>query len=216
MGIFTVMMTNGSHLAPIIGGLVGQYLGWRWTFKMAAIFDGVMFVVIFFCLPETLYVRRPTNAPPAEKPRMGWAAYRERLRLWTIHPDLKLKASHFILPPLKMVKYPSVIFPALYYAAQYGFASILPAVTVSTIFTKFFHWDTLDIGLAYGGALTIGSFLGELCAGLVVDAIVKREKRKMGGRDPPPEVRLKAIWTGEVMVPVGLLIYGKFDLLASP
>lgn len=24
---------------------------------MAAIFDGVMFVVIFFCLPETWYVR---------------------------------------------------------------------------------------------------------------------------------------------------------------
>ncbi|KAK0337238.1 hypothetical protein LTR91_004258 [Friedmanniomyces endolithicus] len=39
MGVYVVLMTNGSHLAPIVGGLVGQYLGWRWCFKMAAIFD---------------------------------------------------------------------------------------------------------------------------------------------------------------------------------
>lgn len=30
MGFFTITMTNGSHLAPIVGGLIGQYLGWRW------------------------------------------------------------------------------------------------------------------------------------------------------------------------------------------
>ncbi|KAK0936944.1 hypothetical protein LTR29_011529 [Friedmanniomyces endolithicus] len=208
MGVYVVLMTNGSHLAPIVGGLVGQYLGWRWCFKMAAIFDAVMFVVIFFCLPETLYVRYPTTAPPVESPRLGMSGYVRGLKLWTRHPDLKLRARDFVLPILKMLKYPSVVFPALYYAAQYGFASILPAVTVASIFSKFFHWDTLDIGLAYGGSLTIGSFMGELCAGWVVDAIVKREKRKLGGRDPEPEVRLKAIWTGEILVPTGLLIYG--------
>lgn len=209
MGFFTVTMVNGSHLAPIVGGLVGQYLGWRWCFKMAATFDGVMFVVIFFCLPETLYVRYPTtvDAPP-KKPRLGPAAYLKSLKLWTRHPDLKLRAGDFVLPSIRMIKYPSVIFPALYYASQYGFSSILPAVTVTSIFTEFFHWDTLDVGLAYGAALTIGGSLGELAAGWVVDAMVKHEKRKLGGRDPEPEVRLKAIWTGEILVPTGLLIYG--------
>ena len=124
------------------------------------------------------------------------------------------------------MKYPSVLFPALYYATQYGFASILPAVTVATIFSKFFHWDTLDIGLGYGGALTIGGSLGELCAGMVIDHIVKKARKKAGGIEPEPEVRLKAIWTGEIMIPgkngdilhhrfmhanigtAGLLIYG--------
>lgn len=43
---------------------------------------------------------------------------------------------------------------------------------------------------------------------MVVDYIVKRERRVLGGRDPQPEVRLKAIWTGEILVPAGLLIYG--------
>ena len=43
---------------------------------------------------------------------------------------------------------------------------------------------------------------------MVLDFIVKRERRLLGGRDPPPEVRLKAIWPGEILVPAGLLIYG--------
>lgn len=103
MGVFTVMMTNGSHLAPIIGGLLGEYCSWRWTFKLAA-----------------------------------------------------------ILPSPKMAKYPSVIFPALYYASQYDFASVLPAVTVAHIFTAYFGWSTLVIGLAYGASLTIGGCLGEV------------------------------------------------------
>ena len=52
-----------------------------------------------------------------------------------------------------MAKYPPVLFPALYYAVSYGFASILPAVTVASIFSEVFHWETLEIGLAYGGSL---------------------------------------------------------------
>ena len=208
MGVYTVLMTNGSHLAPIVGGLIGQYLGWRWTFKFAAICDAVMFTVMLFCLPETLYVRRPEALTETNHERLSFKNYRHMLRFWTRDPALKLRARQFVLPSIKMMKYPSVIFPAMYYASQYGFASILPAVTVASIFTQFFHWDTLDIGLAYGGALTIGSFVGEFMAGMVVDWIVKHERKKLGGADPPPEVRLKAIWTGEFLVPAGLLIYG--------
>jgi hypothetical protein len=40
---------------------------------------------------------------------------------------------------------------------------------------------------------------------MVCDAILKRERRKLGGRDPPPEARLKAIWTGEILLPVSPL-----------
>ncbi|GME50247.1 MFS general substrate transporter [Neofusicoccum parvum] len=211
MGIFTVAMTNGAHISPIIGGLIGQYCGWRWIFKFAAILDGLMLLTtIIFFLPETLYVREsltPANMGPSTT-RLNREQYINRLRLWTSYPSLKLQGSHFVIPTLKMMKYPSVIFPALYLSSQYGFASILPAVTVAHIFTKYFGWSTMDIGIAYGAALTIGGSLGELAAGIVVDGIVKRERRKLGGRDPEPEVRLKAIWTGEILEPIGLLIYG--------
>ncbi|KAI9688363.1 MAG: hypothetical protein M1822_001312 [Bathelium mastoideum] len=211
LGTFTVMLTNGSHLAPIFGGLIGQYCGWRWTFNFAAICDAVMAVVVFFCLPETLYSRKtPAEAAhqPALSGQFNLKTYISRLKLYTKNPELDLKLRHFVWPSIKMAKYPSVLFPALYYASQYGFASILPAVTVAHIFQEFFHWDTLDIGLGYGAALTIGASLGELAAGIVVDAIVKREWARNGGRPPEPEVRLQAVWTGEILLPVGLLIYG--------
>lgn len=165
MGFYTVMMTNGGHVCPIIGGLLGQYCGWRWIFKFAAILDGVMLLVIFFCLPETLYVRSAVTKPTAKTstaPEFSKSNVASRLRLWSDHPELKLKPSYFILPSIKMAAYPSVLFPALYYASQYGFASILPAVTVASIFEEFFGWDTLQIGLGYGAALTIGGCLGEV------------------------------------------------------
>jgi hypothetical protein len=43
---------------------------------------------------------------------------------------------------------------------------------------------------------------------MVLDNIIKRARRNFGGENPPPEIRLKAIWTGAVLVPAGLLIYG--------
>lgn len=159
MGIFTVILTTGAHLAPIVGGLVGQYLGWRWTFKFAAILDGFMLLVITFCLPETMYIRdqsRPTRTFSEREIAFTPKAYISRLKPYSNFPELRLRWNQFIVPSLKMARYPSVIFPALYYAAQYGFASILPAVTVASIFSKQFGWNTLEIGLAYGGALSIG------------------------------------------------------------
>jgi hypothetical protein len=34
MGVFTVLMTNGAHFAPILGGLLGQFLGWRCEYPL--------------------------------------------------------------------------------------------------------------------------------------------------------------------------------------
>lgn len=211
MGLFTVILTTGAHIAPIVGGLIGQFIGWRWTFKFAAILDGIMLLVITFCLPETLYIRDPTRLTRVVSERevdFTPRTYVSRLRLYSNFPGLKLRWNQFIVPSIKMAKYPSVLFPALYYAAQYGFASILPAVTVASIFSKTFHWNTLEIGLAYGGALSIGSILGEIAGGVVLDAIVNRARHKLGGTNPPPEIRLKGIWTGALLVPAGLIIYG--------
>lgn len=219
MGLFTVILTTGAHIAPILGGLVGQFLGWRWIFKFTAIMDGVMFLVILLGLPETLYVRNtddvrytaPTGGREMKSSSIGLKAYIARLKPYAgPFPGLnkKLRAGDFVWPALRMAQYPSVLFPAAYYAAQYGFGSILPAVTVAAIFRERFGWDTLIIGLAYGGALTVGGVAGESVAGVILDAIVRRARRRGGGVNPEPEARLQAIWTGAVLLPVGLLIYG--------
>jgi len=77
----------------------------------------------------------------------------------------------------------------------------MPSVTVAHVFAQHFHFTPLATGLAIGGSLSVGSFVGEFGGGIVVDAIMNRERRKRGG-DVEPEVRLKAIWTGQILVPV--------------
>lgn len=233
MGVFTVVLTSGAHVAPIAGGLVGQFLGWRWAFKLAAILDGAMLLVILVALPETLYVRPPSPSPHpgalssrGPGPGSGTRRFLARLRPYAgPFPGGRAppRARDFVWPALRMARYPSVVFPAAYYAAQYGFGSILPAVTVAAVFSERFGWDTLVIGLAYGGALTVGGVLGEGAAGPVCDAVVRRAERRRRSRlsaggsggtgvgtgtVTEPESRLQAIWTGAVLLPVGLLIYG--------
>ena len=214
MGMFTVLSVNGSHIAPLVGGPLGQFLGWRWCFKFAAVCNAVMLAVVFFAFPETLHVPASKGAD-AERQQNGEIgtgltskSYLKQLKLHSHNPSVRLRWKQFVLPSLKMARYPSVLFPALYFGTQYGFASILPAVTVAPIFSEVYDWNTLEIGLGYGAALTIGGSLGELAAGMVLDGIVKKEIKKRNGKAPPPEVRLKAIWTGEIFVPIGLLIYG--------
>ena len=197
---------NGSHIAPLLGGPIGQFLGWRWCFKFAAICDGVMFVIILFCLPETLFVRPEVESQARRTTaKYSTTAFIDGLKIQDRRPDTPLHWNQFVLPTLKLTMKPRVVFPALYYATQYGFGSILPAVTVASIFHKEFKWDTLQIGCGYGGALTIGGSLGELAAGLILDGIVKA---KMKTDIVRPEIRLRAIWHGEILVPSGLLIYG--------
>ncbi|KAF4620386.1 hypothetical protein D9613_000961 [Agrocybe pediades] len=224
MGLFTLMLTNGAHLAPIVGGYVARDRGWRWCFWVGAILNGVMVVVVFFFLPETVFDRPDQSADeeviveklntsdpkePYAAPSMSMATYMRRLCLWDLDrpPTRQLRISDFIIKPLSMLKYPSVTFPALYYAITYGFASIEPALTLATLFTQIYHFDTVRNGLANGVSLLVGASLGELCSGPVTDRMMMRARRQAmkNGDAAPSEVRLQGIWAGAVTVPVGLL-----------
>ncbi|KAJ8509294.1 hypothetical protein ONZ45_g8508 [Pleurotus djamor] len=144
-------------------------------------------------------------------PPLSLKTYLNRLWFWDLErPSTRqIKRRDFVVKPLSMLRYPSVAFPALYYAVTYGFASIEPALTLATIFTKFYHFDTVRNGLANGLSLLIGGSLGELCSGPVTDYMMQRARRRaiQQGSEVPAEVRLQGIWTGAVLVPVGLLIF---------
>ncbi|XP_006461353.1 hypothetical protein AGABI2DRAFT_118249 [Agaricus bisporus var. bisporus H97] len=233
MGLYTVMLTNGAHLAPIIGGYVARSHGWRWCFWTGAMLNGVFLVICFFFLPETLYTRPPgayddmladltkndeldsteikellKQGKVYQPPPLTLSVYIRRLGFWYPSPDRKLRARDFVIKPLSMLKYPSVAFPALFYGVVYGFASIEPALTLATLFTRLYHFDTVKNGLANGISLLVGASLGELCSGPVTDVMVQRARRRAleQGKAAPAEVRLHGIWTGAITVPVGLLI----------
>jgi MFS family permease len=163
LGLFTVMLTSGSHFAALFGGPVAKFLGWRWIFWITAAMNFCTLALIVVALPETMYYKARTYSDSStEAPKLTMAQYRQLLRPWTTFPGVHLKAKHFVLPAFRMAFYPSVIFPSLYYSTQYCFSAIFPAVTYSIILQERFGWNALQCGLAYGGTMTIGSISGEV------------------------------------------------------
>ena len=121
-----------------IGGYVARDGGWRWCFWVGAILNAIIFLVVFFCMPETLFDRpgdvaaeiidedKKENIDELENisipeeiyrpPPMELQTYLRRMWLWDLDrpTSRQLKAKDFGVKPLSMLKYPSVVFPVLY------------------------------------------------------------------------------------------------------
>lgn len=54
----------GPAIAPIVGGYIDQYLGWRWIFYIKAIMGGCLTILSFIFIKETLYVPNTRQLPP--------------------------------------------------------------------------------------------------------------------------------------------------------
>lgn len=202
MGVFTVFVTNGAHVAALIGGPIAKYKGWRWCFWVPDIVLAAAWVFILFGLPETLYHRDNSRGISKQKPRKwidlwlfrsGAVKRRVRLREFT----------HVFI----MLRYPSVLFPTLYYSIGFGLGSVLFAVTGAAAFGSIYHFDTIGIGLAIGLSTTIGTLLGEASAGYVSDRLVYLHAKANHGVSKP-ESRLFATIPGAILLPIGVIIEG--------
>lgn len=69
----------GPAVAPIAGGYIDQYLGWRWIFYIKTIMGGVLTVLSYVFIKETLYVPNAKQLPPP-------ADFKERLSRLKFNP----------------------------------------------------------------------------------------------------------------------------------
>jgi MFS family permease len=118
----------------------------------------------------------------------------------------RLKISHF-LHPIKMLKYPSVLIPSIYYSAVSGYANMIFIVSSAALFHHFYHFKAWQTGLLLGTPLTFGSWVGEFGAGGFSDWVTERRAVNRGGKRIP-EDRLYAMLPGVILAPLGLLIEG--------
>ncbi|KAJ7590079.1 MFS general substrate transporter [Mycena floridula] len=199
MGVFTVALTNSAHIAPIPGGFLGQYVSYRWCYYLPAVLDLAMFTIMFFCLPETLYVR-------GSKPVVTDKPILRRMGLWNLRPAEKHLTLSDFLRPFQMFKYLAVFFPAFFYSWTFAISSILPAVTSANLFKRLYGFTSSQTGLALGLGTLIGSSLGELLGGVIIDRSMRLSRKKT--KAVIPEVRLHGIYTGVALVPIGVLIWG--------
>jgi hypothetical protein len=197
-------LQNGAHLAAVVGGFVANALGWRWCFWLPAIIWGANWVINVFCLPETLYHRQTRSESEPESDLEPWK------RLFTFNSKSvgrrKLTASDFT-HAIKMLRYPSVLLPAIYYSISFGVGTVMFAVTGAAAFGSIYHFSTAQIGMIIGLPTLIGSIVGEMCAGPVSDRILYLQTKRNNGVSTP-EARLQAMWPGFVIMPAGVIIEG--------
>lgn len=187
-----------------VGGFLGQAEGWQWDYYLGAISAAFSFVVAIFLFPETLFSHEPTVLSNRTHER----TYTQML--WDFKgnmiPGRRLRATDF-LQSFRMLKYPSVAFPFWYYTWSWTFINVLPAITLATLYTKFYHLTSGPIGACLGVSLIIGSLLGEISAGKASDYVMFRMAKRNGdGRKP--EYRLYLCTLSAFFMPVGIVIFG--------
>ncbi|KAJ7644395.1 putative major facilitator [Roridomyces roridus] len=94
-----------------------------------------------------------------------------------------------------------------YYTLAWTFVNILPAVTIAAIYHKIYHLGAGPTGACLGISLTIGTVLGELCAGRLSDYIMFRMAMRHDGIRKP-EYRLYLSPLSAIFMPAGIIIFG--------
>ncbi|KAJ5820169.1 hypothetical protein N7474_005760 [Penicillium riverlandense] len=202
MGIYVVFVTNGAHLAAIIGGLVAESLGWRWCYWVPTITTGATWFLNIFFLPETLYRRDPSTGASYIRTK-SWA---QLLKFKGAPTTRKLRFGDFAHCFI-MLKYPPVLLCMLYYSIAFGVGTVLFAVTGAAAFEGSYGFNTVQVGLAIGLPTTIGSMLGEFMAGSISDKTLRHANRLHDGA-ADIESRLQATLPGAVILPIGIVIEG--------
>ncbi|KAA8576542.1 hypothetical protein MFRU_009g03680 [Monilinia fructicola] len=203
-GVYSVFVTNGAHVAAIIGGYLGSSLGWRWDYWIGTISTSVSLVFAIFLFPETLFSRDPAYLSTRTQTR----TYHELLFDFRGNAlsNRSLHFSHF-LESFYMLRYPSILFPFWYYTWAWTFINVLPAISIANIYTRFYNLKSGPIGACLGVSLMIGSLLGEFSAGKASDSVMYRMARR-NGNIRKPEYRLYLSCLSALFMPAGLIIFG--------
>ncbi|KAF7945046.1 hypothetical protein EAE96_009829 [Botrytis aclada] len=203
-GVYSIFVTNGAHIAALIGGYIGQAGGWQWNYWVGAIITGSALLFAIFFFPETLFCRNTTALARKRHERTYFQMLFNFKGNKSTTRELHMRDFSYAF---RMLTYPSVLFTFWYYTLAWTFINVLPAISLATIYTKFYHLKSGPIGVSLGISLTIGSMIGELCAGRASDAIMYYMAQLHNG-ERKPEYRLYLSPLSAIFMPAGLLIFG--------
>ncbi|KAJ5924419.1 Major facilitator superfamily domain general substrate transporter [Penicillium verhagenii] len=196
MGIWTLMVTLGVPIGPLIFGFVTYRAGYGWIYWILAMINGGQFILYLFFGPETRYL-----GGGVENNESNWK--QEYITLRRIDPS-PLTAYEFVRP-LTMVRHPSIVIPACAYAMIFLFGSILATVEVPQLLQSKFDLNTEQLGLQFLGVI-IGSLIGEQLGGVLSDRWMRfGEGRRQ--RKPDPEYRLWLSYFGFGLTMIGVIVF---------
>ncbi|KAL1641138.1 hypothetical protein SLS58_006246 [Diplodia intermedia] len=227
-GLYILMVTAGTFLAPVAAGYVAEskYVPVL-TSRTAASFEGPPTATTTACEPEQestgvkkdadfseqqlddeeQHQQQPTTTTtttttPRKKP------LRQRFALITRTPGDAPSARHLVARfGLCLARFPAAAWTALVYASSLAWFSVI-LTTMSTYFTR----APYGFGAAQIGLLNlppfVGSAVGLAFSGPLNDWLSLRLARRNGGGVFEPEMRLWAALPCVVVMPAGLFLYG--------
>ncbi|WPB08194.1 uncharacterized protein RHO25_012858 [Cercospora beticola] len=189
MGVFFLGPLCGPGIAPVIGGILAQELGWRSTLWALVIFGGVLFLSIVFLLPETV-------------------ARREKVK--------KSVIARFTDPvkTLGLLRHPPILVTV--YSGGLGFAAIYVInIAIQANYGEApYNFSVLIVGLLYLAPM-LGYAVASQTGGRWIDYLMKRGAQRAGRYDAEgkpiylPEDRMQEnIWIAASLYPAAMIWYG--------
>jgi multidrug resistance protein len=213
MGIFYLGPLCGPLFAPIIGGALGQGLGWRSTQWFLVIYGCLTVIAIIFALPETLAKQHVTK--PEARPDLARTTTRTSTVART--KSVLTHLNQIFIQPLTILawlRYPPVMLSVYYASITFGSLYVLNISIQATFSTQPYGFSTLIVGLLYIPN-SAGYLLSSIFGGRWIDNIMHREARKAGRYDEKgklvlrPEDRMREnAWIAAILWPGALIWYG--------
>lgn len=234
MAFVNTCIFGGAFLTPVFVGMISKHLGWQWSFYLLAIFMGIGFLAIFFCVPETAYSRAKvlntdvtgnqnisspsppeslrsdekelqTRSEPVRSVRGTRDSYTQQLRIFN---GRKSDDSFFklLLRPFPLYFHPAVIWGCLMQGVIIGW-TVMVGVVISYIFLApplFFSEE--KVGKLYTGAF-VGAMIGLLLSGAYTEVVTNFMVRRNRGVYEP-EFRLLLVIPTLIFSAIGLYGFG--------
>lgn len=199
-----LLLTNvDTNPEQMIGGLISNFVGWRWLFWVLSIFDTLLIVIAFFAFPETygqLLLHRKAV-------RLTKQDGKEHYTEFDVHSQpLLVKLKNGLLRPCRLlITQPTIQLMGLFMAFNYGTLFFVLS-SYATIWTAEYHQSVSVSGLHYI-AIVIGYTIAAQGGARITDRLWQHLKAKAGGQTAP-EYRVPLMLPGIVLIPAGLLWYG--------
>ncbi|BFZ54196.1 hypothetical protein PYCC9005_001229 [Savitreella phatthalungensis] len=199
-------LASGISLAfsQVGGAIVVEKLGWRALFLIAGPTFAVVFICIYFLVPETAYVK-PLISHPLEqqiRARVRRSRWRHEEKRFTEVPLWRLT-----LNPLILFAYPAVLYGSIVNGLNMTWIIGFALSSVQIFAAPPYNLGPIGVGLTSLPAV-VGFCVSQPVAGIATDWLL----RKLAARNRgvmEPEFRLPGMLVATVLATIGFLGFGQ-------
>jgi MFS family permease len=204
----------GPILGPVIGGQFASPTKWRWVFGILTVTCLPVYLVIVFCMPETLRSLVGNGTALANQP---WFQIPKSLRTKPCTDAKVPKAPRpSISKFMRLLRYPPHLIVsfngAFQFAGLYGMYISFPTIWGTE---EGYNWSTTKVGYAYLPS-GIAMFIASIIVGRLSDYM--RQKAKANSKDGKihPERRMAMQVPGFAIAAAGKIMFGWFAQNKQP